>query len=91
MDGTSSYTLAEIFIGVIGIALTLAFGAWAAVVKHAAEQMAKQVETLVDELKKLREEIHKDRLHYELRFARLEFAAGLHPTGGHANEQSESE
>jgi len=67
----------EFLVGIIGIGLTISFGAWGAIVKKAAEKMETQVERAVNEISKLREEIHQDRLINERRFARLERISGL--------------
>lgn len=72
---------------VIGAGLTLAFGAWAAVVYRSsdklekrletvAEGMAKSVDRAVDEIAKLRQEIHHDRVLNERRFTRIEQVVG---------------
>lgn len=66
------YSLLEVGTTLIGLGLTGAFAAWAAVIKRAAEEMASQVNRVINELSKLREEMHRDRVYYERRFARIE-------------------
>jgi hypothetical protein len=72
-----SYTAQEVMTGIIGIGITAAFGGWAAVVKRGADQMTRQIERAINELQRLREEIHRDRLMYERRFSRLESHVGI--------------
>lgn len=72
-----AYTFAEILVGTIGVLLTGAFAAWAAVVKRAADAMQESVNKAVDEISRLRQEIHQDRVVSERRFTRLEHAVGL--------------
>lgn len=71
------YSSGEFLVGIIGVLLTLAFGAWAAVVKKAADSMQSSVNAATGELRQLREEIHRDRLLSEKRFARLEAKVGI--------------
>lgn len=82
------YSLAEMAMVIIGGLLATAFGAWAAVVyrssdrlekrmEKVAESMGIHVERAVDEIAKLRQEIHMDRVINERRFTRLEQATGL--------------
>lgn len=82
------YSLAEVAMVVIGAGLTLAFGAWAAVVyrssdkmekrlESVAEAMGRHVERAVDEIAKLRQEIHQDRVLNERRFTRIEQIVGF--------------
>lgn len=82
------FSLAEVAMVLIGAGLTLAFGAWAAVVYRSTDKMEKRLESVsiamgrhveraVDEIAKLRQEIHMDRVLNERRFARLEQATGL--------------
>lgn len=73
----SHYTTGEILGTLLGLAVTGAFGAWAAVVKKAAEDMGKKFDMAIEELSMLREEIHRDRVTNEKRFVRLEVRAGL--------------
>lgn len=72
-----AYTFTEILTGLVGVMLTAAFAAWAAVVKRAADAMQSSVNNAVDEISKLRQEIHRDRVISERRFSRLESAVGL--------------
>lgn len=82
------YSLAEVAMVLIGAGLTLAFGAWAAVVYRSSDRLEKRLESVatsmglhveraVDEIAKLRQEIHQDRILNERRFSRLEQIAGL--------------
>lgn len=71
------YSASEIIVGAIGVLLTTAFAAWAAVVKKAADGMQASVTEAVREISKLRQEIHQDRLINERRFSRLEIHAGF--------------
>lgn len=82
------YSLAEVAMVLIGTGLSLAFGAWAAVVWRSSDKLEKRLESVatsmglhveraVDEIAKLRQEIHQDRILNERRFARLEQIAGL--------------
>jgi len=82
------FSLAEVAMVLIGTGLTLAFGAWAAVVYRSSDKMEKRLESVseamgrhveraVDEIAKLRQEIHMDRVLNERRFTRLEQATGL--------------
>jgi len=73
-----AYNAGEVAMTVLGILLTVSFGAWAAVVRGAAKAMEEQIGQAINELKQLREEIHRDRLLNERRFTRLEQYAGLH-------------
>lgn len=72
-----TYSLGELATVLISFALTVAFAAWAAVLKRSAEDMGHQIESAISELRKLREEIHQDRLVYERRLARLENHIGI--------------
>jgi len=72
------FTLPEVIMTIVGLGVTLAFGAWAAVVKRAADMMQNDIKNAVEELSKLRQELHKDRLLNERRFSRLEQIAGFH-------------
>jgi len=72
-----AYSTGEVIVTILGIALTCSFGLWAGVVRSAAKAMEHQIGQAISELKQLREEIHKDRLLNERRFARLEQHTGL--------------
>lgn len=74
-----AYSMGEIIFGLIGIGLTIAFGAWAGVVKKTADSVDANFKNAISEIKLLREEIHKDRLISEKRFARLEAKVGIDP------------
>ena len=67
-----TYSVAEIFIGMIGVLLSISFGMWATVLRRSASEMKESVDRAIDEIAKLREELHHDRLLNERRFSRLE-------------------
>ena len=71
MDG-HDFSLLELMATLLGLGLTGAFAAWAAVIKSSAQDMGERIDRAIHELALLREELHRDRLQNEKRFTRLE-------------------